>query len=284
MPDRILRLGGSLVQHGPGSDRVYVMRLAPDDVHLVLHDAEALAERHGYGKIVVKAHARHRGELARRGYSVEAVVPRLHEGGEAALFASRFLDPTRRTDPEGPRIREVVDAAEEARIEARPAPDLDDVVLREAEADDVGALSTLYDAIFASYPFPIDDPDHLRAERRLGTRYFAAYEARNGGRLVAASSMEPAGGTGAVEMTDFATLPEHRGRGIATHLLTLMDRRAREAGVRVAYTIARACSFGMNITFGHCGYEYAGTLVNNTGIGGAIESMNVWYKILENPS
>jgi putative beta-lysine N-acetyltransferase len=82
-------------------------------------------------------------------------------------------------------------------------------------------------------------------------------------------------------MTDFATLPSHRGRGIATRLLGLMDLRAREAGVRVAYTIARASSFGMNITFGRRGYRYAGTLVNNTGIGGAIESMNVWYKTLE---
>jgi hypothetical protein len=40
----------------------------------------------------------------------------------------------------------------------------------------------------------------------------------------------------------------------------------------------------MNITFGRRGYRYAGTLVNNTWIGGAIESMNVWYKILEDPS
>jgi len=82
-------------------------------------------------------------------------------------------------------------------------------------------------------------------------------------------------------MTDFATLPSHRGRGIATHLLGVMDTHAREAGVRVAYTIARACSFGMNITFGRRGYRYAGTLVNNTQIAGSIESMNVWYKLLE---
>jgi hypothetical protein len=36
----------------------------------------------------------------------------------------------------------------------------------------------------------------------------------------------------------------------------------------------------MNITFAKNGYEYAGTLKNNTNISGNIESMNVWYKHL----
>jgi hypothetical protein len=44
------------------------------------------------------------------------------------------------------------------------------------------------------------------------------------------------------------------------------------------YTIARAISVGMNITFARCGYDFGGTLVNNTQIAGRIESMNVWYK------
>ena len=59
-----------------------------------------------------------------------------------------------------------------------------------------------------------------------------------------------------------------------------MDHAARERGHRVAYTIARALSFGMNITFARRGYLFAGTLVNNTNISGRIESMNVWYKRL----
>jgi len=52
------------------------------------------------------------------------------------------------------------------------------------------------------------------------------------------------------------------------------DKHAQE----IAETIARAMSTGMNITFACCGYNYAGTLVNNTNISGSIESMNVWYK------
>jgi beta-lysine N6-acetyltransferase len=36
----------------------------------------------------------------------------------------------------------------------------------------------------------------------------------------------------------------------------------------------------MNVTFSRAGYTFTGTLINNTNIGGSIESMNVWYKRL----
>ena len=128
-----------------------------------------------------------------------------------------------------------------------------------------------------SYPFPIHEAAHIREAQEDGTRFFTV---RAEGDLVAASSMEPGGAPGTVEMTDFATLPSYRGQGLATRLLDTMDRHASESGLRVAYTIARALSFGMNITFARCAYQYAGTLINNTQIAGSIESMNVWYKAL----
>jgi putative beta-lysine N-acetyltransferase len=79
-------------------------------------------------------------------------------------------------------------------------------------------------------------------------------------------------------MTDFATLPPHRKQGLARALLAHMDRCAADAGVRVSFTIARALSFGMNITFRRRGYRFGGTLINNTQIAGSLESMNVWYR------
>jgi putative beta-lysine N-acetyltransferase len=81
-------------------------------------------------------------------------------------------------------------------------------------------------------------------------------------------------------MTDFATLPEQRGRGLANRLLAELEQVAAAEGIRTAYTIARAYSFGMNITFAKNGYQYAGTLTRNTQISGELESMNVWFKPL----
>jgi putative beta-lysine N-acetyltransferase len=82
-------------------------------------------------------------------------------------------------------------------------------------------------------------------------------------------------------MTDFATRPDCRGRGLANHLLVQAEAAAEKLGIKTAYTIARAYSAGMNITFARNGYTFSGTLTHNTQISGKLESMNVWYKALQ---
>jgi GNAT superfamily N-acetyltransferase len=81
-------------------------------------------------------------------------------------------------------------------------------------------------------------------------------------------------------MTDFATDPEHRRASLAAHLLAAMEADARQDGVKTAFTIARAVSYGINIMFARAGYAFGGTLVNNTNISGRVQSMNIWYKPL----
>jgi putative beta-lysine N-acetyltransferase len=83
-----------------------------------------------------------------------------------------------------------------------------------------------------------------------------------------------------VEMTDFATLPEYEGNGLAIYLLHNMENEMRNRKIKTAYTISRAVSYGINIIFAKMGYEYCGTLIKNTNISGNFESMNVWYKFL----
>jgi putative beta-lysine N-acetyltransferase len=112
---------------------------------------------------------------------------------------------------------------------------------------------------------------------REGVRYFCI---RLQGDIVAMAAAEVDAEAENVEMTDFATRPEWRGRGLAGALLRHMDGNMRADGIRTAYTIARATSRGMNAVFEHNGYRYAGFLKNNTQIGGTIESMTVWYKRL----
>lgn len=282
MPDEILHLGGAVIHHGPSSDRVYVMKLPAERVAEVLDEIEALARERGYGKIVVKSPASAFGAFAPRGFVVEAVVPSFYGPEEPALFLARFARESRAHDLDAPDARAaIVRSLEERPVVSAPRAltrgESPEVELREATSADADALSRCYDEVFESYPFAIHDSDHLRAEMKRGTRFFTAWDGNN---LLAASSMEPGGAPGVVEMTDFATRPDHRGRGLATGLLGLMTRTARAGGLRVACTIARATSLGMNITFARHGYRYGGTLVNNTQIGGTIESMHVWYTLL----
>lgn len=95
---------------------------------------------------------------------------------------------------------------------------------------------------------------------------------------VASTEMHPEEGN--VEMTDFATDIRHAGLNLAGNLLDWMESEMKDEGMKVAYTIARALSYPINITFARAGYTIGGTLLNNTNICGSFESMNVWFKTL----
>ncbi len=82
-------------------------------------------------------------------------------------------------------------------------------------------------------------------------------------------------------MTDFAVDPRFRGHGFARNLLTVMEETMRREGIITAYTIARSVSLPMNASFAGAGYRFSGMLPNNTNISGSIESMNVWYKKIQ---
>ncbi len=149
--------------------------------------------------------------------------------------------------------------------------------IRIATLDDVQEMSAVYQRVFPSYPFPITEAGYLAETMASHVVYFVAVK---DGKIGALSSAEMDRQGRNVEMTDFATLPEHLGQGLAVQLLWQMEREMPGYDMHTAYTIARALSPGMNITFAKMGYCFAGTLVNNTDISGQIESMNIWYKQL----
>jgi len=271
--DTLLDLGDSRLQHGPTSDRVYLMHLGAGDGPEAIAAMRRLADEHGYGKLFAKIPESESVPFLADGFGVEACIPDFYKNGEAALFASRFLKKDRARPGESSRIKNVLVTAR-AKAEDEPAAN-GGYSVRELGKADTPQMAALYDQVFASYPFPIFDPDYLAKTMDENFRYFGA---ECGGELVAVSSSEM--DDGCVEMTDFATLPGHRGSGLAGVLLARMEDAMLRAGMKTAFTIARARSYGVNILFSRAGYAFAGTLVNNTGISGRLESMNVWHKPL----
>lgn len=271
--DAIIRVGDSRLQHGPLSGRVYCMRLGPGDGPEVTRAMLRLAKENGYTKLFAKIPEQAAAPFLDQGYTTEARIPDFYKNGDAALFASKFLSRDRARPADSKRIKNVIDAARAKAGEEPGAPN--GFALRELGKDDAPHMAALYSEVFATYPFPIFDPGYLARTMDENFRYFGA---EIHGELAAVSSSEMDGEC--VEMTDFATLPGHRGAGLAGHLLTRMEHAMGEAGIKTAFTIARARSFGINILFSRARYAFAGTLVNNTGISGRLESMNVWYKPL----
>lgn len=273
--DVVTTIGASTVQHGPTSNRVYVMKLAPADLPEILDDLVELAQREGYTKIFAKVPASVRPPFLDRGYVEEARIPRLFRGREDGYLLSLFRDPTRSRDSRS--FDDVLAAARRASANGCIRPFPPGAICSPASPADAPALAALYRDVFATYPFPIHREEYIRETMEHGARYFCV---RIGGVIAAVSSAEMDPGEEHVEMTDFATRPEFRGQGLSGHLLRRMETAMRSAGMKTAYTIARATSFPMNITFARAGYAYGGTLLNNTGICGGVESMHVWYRPL----
>jgi len=277
MSDTICRFGDSTYQHGPLNDRIYLMKLSPDDLPGIIHLFEELSAQEGYSKVFVKVPASARDRFLSRGYRVEARIPELYHGEEDGFFMAMYRDDRRGVEADmtmvNEIIRESIHKAEACRRRDLPAG----YTLQACEPEEAGEIAGLYRRVFESYPFPIHDPEYLRDVMQEDIRFFSA---RKDGELAAAASAEISRGDSFVEMSDLATDPHHAGLNLASHLLERMEDEMRAGGIGVAYTICRARSFPVNITFARAGYRYAGTLQNNTNICGSFESMNVWYKAL----
>jgi len=279
MQDQIIHVGKNVIQHGPLNDRVYIMKVRPGDELKIIHMAEALAKQHQYTKIFAKLPALCRETFIAQGYVEEASMAHPDRGMTGILFMSRFLEKRRKHTDQQNEIDGIIDVAMGKGTQGEIGLNLDhNHSIAEARPEDAEQMAELYSQVFPTYPFPIDDPAFLRSEMGSDTRYFLM---RKNNRLIGASSAEQDFSIAAVEMTDFAVLPEFRGQRLAEHLLRHMERALTESPIQLAFTIARAISYGMNITFTRSGYQFGGTLINNTNISGSIESMNTWYKPLQ---
>ncbi|MFO7638926.1 MAG: putative beta-lysine N-acetyltransferase [bacterium] len=274
--DRVMTFGHSRVQHGRLNDRVYLMKLAPEDMPGLVARLDGVALNGGYAKIFARVPARFLPAFLRVGYREEARIPNFFRGRAACAFLGKYFDPVRARERDRSRRREILAACRQrAAGEAVRLPGSYNWAV--AGPGDAGELARLYRAVFETYPFPIHDPAFIRRSMKQDVRYGCV---RHRGRLVALCSADVSDDESTVEMTDFATLPEARGRRFARYLLARMEESMAARGILTAYTIARALSAAMNRTFAAQGYRYAGTLINNTQIAGALESMNVWYKPL----
>lgn len=277
MNDTIQYIGNSLIQHGKNNDRVYLMKLAEDDYPDILEHVDDFVKTHKYTKVFAKTSHHHLDEFLNDNYKIEAEIPAFYKGEATAFFLGKFFIDNRKTDPNIEKIQEIIDLCKQKEISENVIIP-EEYKLFKACPNDAGEMAHLYKQVFQTYPFPIFDPEYIIETMESHIDYFYI---RHEGQMIALASTEKDSENNNAEMTDFATLPPYRGKGLATFLLYFMEQQAVKDNIKTAYTIARAVSAGMNITFAKLGYKFAGTLINNTNICGQFESMNVWYKALK---
>ncbi len=264
----------SVLSHGNGSKRVYLMELHPNDFPQIIEYLDQFAQHNKYDKIFAKVPSKYGPAFINNGYVNEASIPGFYNNKEDALFLMKYGSEERSR----PEI-EAMNAFQELLLQKANttlAALGKGYGMRPLKESDTPAMVPLFKEVFSTYPFPVYDPNFLlKSMREEDTRYFGAFYK---GELIGISSAECNVEKQNAEMTDFAVIPSHRGKKLANHLLLLMETTLAAEGFKTLYTIARLHSLPMNKTFYNHKYRYSGTLIRNTQISGKIESMNVWYK------
>jgi len=264
----------SILTHDKASNRIYLMHLHQDDFPEIINYMEDLSNEFSYTKIFAKVPSMFAPLFFKAGYIIEAAIPRFFKGEGDVLFLAKYKSSERQI-PENDSLELFQNLLGNAPSVNKMQLDKD-YSIRKLTVDDVGSMIVVFKQVFETYPFPIFEPQFLTESiQENKTLYFGIYCE---GNLIAVSSAECDNDEQNAEMTDFAVLPQYRGKRFAFNLLSYMENELFKSNFKTLYTISRLKSLSMNKTFYNSGYKYSGTLVQNTQISGNIESMNVWYK------
>jgi beta-lysine N6-acetyltransferase len=227
-----------------------------------------------YGKIIVYARPGQDG-LAKLGLRREAEIRGFFGNGDNAELWAKYPAASRAENPAESKNDEILKLAQSKQtVEPLLPAGFTCAPATETDARDIAALMQ---ATFPDYPTPIT-PELIAENIRARTSHFRLV-CDEAGKLAACASAEIHHTRKSAELTDCATRPQHRGKGLMSSILRALEQDlASEFGITDVYTIARANQAGMNCSFAKLGYENTGRLINNCRMPNGFESMNVWCR------
>ncbi|MEH7416708.1 putative beta-lysine N-acetyltransferase [Neobacillus drentensis] len=242
----------------------------------LLEKVEELVKKYQAEKLIIKARSEDFKMFIEAGLQPEAMVDRYFLGSDAYFFSKFYTSDRKRNDhwiTEDGMIQSIF----------KLTPPIDktfppkEYELKKADASCAKELSVLYKQVFQIYPTPLQEPDYVKKTMNDGTIYYVfTYQ----GKIVSAASAEINLFYKNAELTDCATLTEHRKYGLMKIILQELENDLIKKGIFCAYSIARALSFGMNAALFQLGYSYRGRFMNNCYIYDKLENMNMWVKNL----
>lgn len=225
-------------------------------------------------KIIFKTRKENLQELLSRGFLYEGSIDRFFLGSDC-FFLVKYTRNERRNSDEWEKedriLTDVLNLPSKAGRDEPPSA----YQVRKAELADAKQLAQLYGKVFEVYPTPMNDPAYVKKCIENGTVFYIYLHE---GKLVSAASAEIDAFYHNAEITDCATLPEHRQFGLMKHLIAYIEDYLISHEIYCIYSIARSLSFGMNAALHQHGYSYRGRLANNCYIFDKLEDMNLWVK------
>lgn len=234
------------------------------------------AKKNNFTKIWVKAYQTDKDKFLEADFEKEAVIKNYYPTDNAVSMAY-YLTEERKEMINRKQEEKIINNLSTEKSKNTSINLSIDYNFKVAEKEDLKSLADLYDQVFDSYPYPIDNVDYLQQMWSKDVIYGLIYDGQD---LVAAASAETVPEEKNAEMTDFATLPSYRGHGLASYLLKELEEVLKEKNYNCLYTIARAKVAGVNKIFSRAGYQYTGRLMQNCNIAGGLEDMNLWCKTI----
>ncbi|MBC2582511.1 putative beta-lysine N-acetyltransferase [Clostridium sp. DJ247] len=147
--------------------------------------------------------------------------------------------------------------------------------IRNAQESDVKQMAELFSNIFFTYPSPVYDEEYIRQTMKEKVLYKVAID---NGKVISVASADMDKDNLNAEITDCATYPKYRGKGILSNVIYSLESDLKDRGFITLYSLSRAINSSINFVLSKHGYKFRGTLINNCNICGGFEDMNIWVK------
>lgn len=258
------------------NSRIKLIQYDKRNLESLVRHLEELAEENEIGKVLIYAHPEDIPLFEELGFQKEGEISNFFDGDPACIL-SRFVDRKRSVAKDEERKDEIVVMAEQVDLLEEPTKLPDGFTLRHATKEDASELAELYSLVFKTYPTPVHDPNFI-LECMENDIYFTVVTHQ--GKIISSASADIFTRYNSAEITDCATHPDYRGKGLLSAIIFDLEQRMREKGVPHLFSLTRALSTGMNMVIAKSGFEYKGRLIQNSQIAGQFEDMNIWVKYL----
>jgi putative beta-lysine N-acetyltransferase len=235
-----------------------------------------LSIKHSYSKAIIYSRREHVHSFVERGFLLEAIVEGFYRGSHAYALTMYFEPVRKKSDhwiKEDKILQNVLQVSRNVKIRSIPHG----YKIRKGTPIDAVSLANLYSAVFQIYPTPLNEPNYIKKMMKKNTIF---YLVEKDGVPVSSASAAIDQKYYNAEISDCATLPEHREHGLMKHIIIELEKELVKKKVYCSYSIARALSFGMNAALHQLQYKYKGRMMNNCYIFDKLEDMNVWVKDL----
>ena len=278
MFETIENIDGALVYHGNMHNRIYLTEADHVDLDSLLPKMKQLAKEKQYEKILGKASEKGVNTFKSKGFTIEAKIPGLYNGTIDGYFLADYTSQKRLLNDEKNNktiatVKTIAKAANKPNTDSHFELPLN-LNIKELSSSDFSTLEDLHKKAYKYHPHQIKDVSYFAQLEQLDHQFYGLYK---NGELLVSAILDVNTNEANVEIVDFVTHPDYRGQNLSYFLVQEIKKQMDKLCCKTIYTMVRATSYGLNITFSKHGFILAGTLINNCIVRDSLESMNVWY-------